>query len=436
MCKVSVLIPIYNAGKYLSACLESAVHQLLDDIEIICINDGSTDESIGILQEYQKQFPQIRILNKKNTGYGHSMNVGIHEANGEYIGIIESDDFAEYDMFSVLYDAAIHFNADIVKSDYYSFKDGEDIYNAVDGINYGTVFSPRKNKTFVMNPPSAIWTSIYRRSFLYDNNIFFLETPGASYQDTSFWIKAILSTERMIAIPRAFIHYRMDNENSSINSMEKVFCICDEFAEIWQFLSERPDIKKEVQFYLPVKQYSLYRWSYNRIANRYRRQFIRRMSQEFSVLAEAGLLREECWPDKDAWRHVQDVIHRPEKVYYETYGKSQECRLYGAALEAELHRAGKLYIYGAGQVARKAIGYLKGKGIVPAGILVSSMAGNPESLLGVEVRAVDTVSPTSDSAVMIAIREQDQYEVLPRLEALGWKHIIALNRTAREALQI
>ena len=95
MPKVSILIPIFNVEKYLRQCLDSAVNQTLKDIEIICINDGSTDSSLEILKEYAKVYNSIKIINKQNTGYGHSMNCGLKLAKGEYIGIIESDDFAD-----------------------------------------------------------------------------------------------------------------------------------------------------------------------------------------------------------------------------------------------------------------------------------------------------------------------------------------------------
>ena len=96
--KVSILVPVYNTERFLAECLDSLVGQTLKEIEIICINDGSTDGSLGILQRYAKDDKRIRILNKKNTGYGDSMNVGLSEATGEYIGIVEPDDFVEFDI--------------------------------------------------------------------------------------------------------------------------------------------------------------------------------------------------------------------------------------------------------------------------------------------------------------------------------------------------
>ena len=102
MPKVSVLVPIYNVEEYLDECLTSIAVQTLKDIEIICINDGSTDNSPRILQKYAKKYSNFIVINKKNSGYGDSMNRGLEKASGEYIGIVESDDFIEFNAFKEL----------------------------------------------------------------------------------------------------------------------------------------------------------------------------------------------------------------------------------------------------------------------------------------------------------------------------------------------
>ena len=100
--KVSVVIPCYNVEKYLHQCLDSVVNQTLKELEIICVNDGSKDSTLAIIQEYAARDDRIRIVDKPNGGYGESMNRGFDLATGEYIGIIESDDYAELDMFEKL----------------------------------------------------------------------------------------------------------------------------------------------------------------------------------------------------------------------------------------------------------------------------------------------------------------------------------------------
>ena len=119
--KVSIVVPIYNVEKYLSQCLESLVNQSLKDIEIICVNDGSTDESAKIIDDFAKRDNRIKVITKENTGYGNSMNQGFDAASGEYLGIVESDDYADRNMFETLYNIAKNNDLDVVKSSYYFY---------------------------------------------------------------------------------------------------------------------------------------------------------------------------------------------------------------------------------------------------------------------------------------------------------------------------
>ena len=121
MTKVSILMPACNVEKFLRECMDSVVGQTLKDIEIICIDDGSKDSTGDILDEYAEQDDRIKVIHKPNSGYGHSMNVGLQNATGEYVGIIETDDFADPDMFEKLYEVAKRTDADVVKSNYYTY---------------------------------------------------------------------------------------------------------------------------------------------------------------------------------------------------------------------------------------------------------------------------------------------------------------------------
>ena len=121
MAKISIVVPVYNVEKYLKKCIESIINQSLQDIEIICVNDGSTDSSLEILNDFASKDKRVVVINKTNSGYGHTMNMGLNTATGEYIGIIESDDFADLRMFEELYKLAKDNDADIVKGDWYNY---------------------------------------------------------------------------------------------------------------------------------------------------------------------------------------------------------------------------------------------------------------------------------------------------------------------------
>ena len=106
MPKVSIIIPVYNVESYIRTCIDSVLAQSLKDLEIICVDDGSTDSSPAILDDYASKDSRVKVIHKPNRGYGHSMNVGYEAATGEYIGIVESDDYILPDMYGTLYDYA------------------------------------------------------------------------------------------------------------------------------------------------------------------------------------------------------------------------------------------------------------------------------------------------------------------------------------------
>ena len=156
MPKLSVLVPIYNVEKYLDECLASLTKQTLKDIEIICINDGSTDNSPKILQKYAKKYPNFVVINKQNSGYGDSMNKGLEKATGEYIGIVESDDFIESDAFKKLYELAHETKADIVKANYfYHSKDGDVLHEVVKNQKLGTPLSLADDTSILLEEPGS-----------------------------------------------------------------------------------------------------------------------------------------------------------------------------------------------------------------------------------------------------------------------------------------
>ena len=119
--KVSIVIPVCNVEQYLTECLNSAVNQTLGDIEIICVNDGSKDSSLEILLDYARRDSRVKVIDKDNAGYGHTMNLGMDMASGEYIGIIESDDYVDLHMYEDLYQIAQENRLDWVKADFNRF---------------------------------------------------------------------------------------------------------------------------------------------------------------------------------------------------------------------------------------------------------------------------------------------------------------------------
>lgn len=102
MPEISVIVPVYNSEKFLKECLDSILSQTYGDLEVICVNDGSTDNSLDILNQYKNSDSRVKVIDKENSGYGASLNMGIDAAQGNYIGIVESDDFIKENMYEEL----------------------------------------------------------------------------------------------------------------------------------------------------------------------------------------------------------------------------------------------------------------------------------------------------------------------------------------------
>lgn len=213
---VSIIVPIYNAEAYLNQCLESIREQTLKDIEIICIDDGSTDESPSIVDAHAAVDDRVTVVHKQNGGYGKGVNTGLDLATGEYVGIVEPDDYVDETMFGSLYDAASHIpeRPDIVKGAYWSVSDADSSDEAMVPARYlhrvqspGRPFTIFDNPEFLFHHPS-IWSAIYRRDFIIENNIRMKELPGASWVDNPWFMETYLDAKSIIYIDKCLYYYR------------------------------------------------------------------------------------------------------------------------------------------------------------------------------------------------------------------------------------
>lgn len=322
---ISILVPIYNVERYLPQCLDSLINQTFTDLEIICINDGSTDHSLDIIKEYQAKDPRIVLLDKPNSGYGDSMNQGLKKAKGEYIGILESDDWLELDAYEKLYQLAEARKPDVVKANYFAEKNGKSTkITAIDPQDSNKILNPRQNPEIFRLAPT-IWTAIYRRSFLKKNRIDFLPTPGASYQDTGFNFKVWAEAESVILTSDAFVHYRLDNINSSVNNPGKMRCVVDEYIEIETYLTERGQFA-ELGSLMAATKFRNYHWNFQRLSPALAQEFYTIMRREFLAAAEEGIL-DRAYFSRSEWFALQMILKHPKLAY---------CLL---RLRAKLHRA-------------------------------------------------------------------------------------------------
>lgn len=220
MAKVSVIIPVYNVEKYLSKCLDSVISQTYRDIEIICVNDGSTDNSAQILAGYANQDDRIKIITKPNGGLFSARHVGMVSATGEYLLFVDSDDWIDTALIEKTLDKICEINADVVIFGAYSVKNS----NVTRGM-YSVNKIPAKFKERILSlkdyednlfrfPPTA-WCKLYRRKFVEDNNIRFQEIKDG--EDQLFYLHMMLAAEKIYVLDDNFYYY-VKNRAGAITS--------------------------------------------------------------------------------------------------------------------------------------------------------------------------------------------------------------------------
>lgn len=313
--RVSVVVPVYNVDRYLRECLDSLKSQTLVDMEFVCVDDGSTDGSLSILREYADADNRFRVISKPNAGYGHTLNRGIEAARGEYLGVVESDDFCAPEMFEALYAKASSDGLDIVRSSYYLYWSSpverrEKVASAPEA-DCGTVFDPRAyRECFFFHP--ALWTMLVRRSLVFDNGLKLLETPGASYQDTSFSFKLWACARRASVVEDAFLFYRQDNEASSINQRGKLECVPEEYRELERFLLEDESRFGDLVPVMMRRKFLAYLWNYGRLAEGLHEEFAGIASAEFRSAAGRGLLDQSLFTS-DEWSDLCLLVRDPAR---------------------------------------------------------------------------------------------------------------------------
>lgn len=241
-CKVSIIMPSLNVAKYIDECMQSALGQTLAEKEIICVDAGSTDGTWEKILSYADNTVykgKIVPLQSGIKSYGYQINLALRAAVGEYIAILETDDYVASDMYEQLYTIGVANNADFVKADYDTFityPDNKRLFDHImlfkdDKGNYGKVLNPGRNLYLYTNDHN-IWKGIYKKQFLLDHGILLNESIGAAFQDIGFTQQVLAKAKKAVYINKSFYRYRIDRKESSINSVEGLKYAYWEFSRL------------------------------------------------------------------------------------------------------------------------------------------------------------------------------------------------------------
>ena len=361
--KVSVIIPVYNTARYLSQCLDSILAQTLTDIEVICVDDGSTDDSPGILRTYAQKDKRLRVITQENTSAGAAAarNVGLVAANGEFVSFLDSDDFFDLTMLEEMNGRAKESGVCVVLCDgnYYDDKLG---VTTVPGAILHTQFVPEKTVFSYRDCPGHIfqlcigsaWNLLLRRDFVLENDLRFQAVHHAD--DLLFASMALIKAKVLTVIEKRFVYYRINIESSqrekksawpdgayvACHALKKALCEAGAYDEVRQSFVNKC-LNYLVWYLDTMKSWEGFRFLWHNMRDKY-----------FADLDIIG-------HDKDYFysSHTYEWIDRimdeePEQWLYERYCSLRHMGIGGHFLFPESHipRGAKIVLYGAGDVGK------------------------------------------------------------------------------------
>lgn len=420
--KISVIVTIHYAEKYLRECLDSVLAQTFSDIEILCMDGGSTDNSPRILKEYAERNGRIRIINDSNTSYGHKVNEGIRQARGEYISVLESDDMYLPDMLQNLYAVVQKYRPDFVNANYLEFYEVDDrryqipvkMYPEQD---YGHLLESGKHPED-MRQILRYWTGIFRKEFLLEKKIWMNESPGASFQDMSFRFltSALAETSYHLDVP--VYCYRADNPFSSVHDPKKAVVIADEFMFLKRELEKRNITDRHIWRHF-------YAWKYNdfcgnlvRFDGEARKALQNRCYQELEIdrtFLEANNIKAYSQNVRELLEKSRNDFEEEIEARYES-GREQQCRrenLYRQLKDC------KIVIFGCGAYGRNVLDYL-----YSVARCICCLTDNKQELWNTIVKGHEVLSPVETvrryaDALYIVANKLHAQDIMRQLQDMG-----------------
>jgi glycosyltransferase involved in cell wall biosynthesis len=280
------VVPVYNIENYLKKCLDSLINQTLEDIEIICVNDGSTDNSLAILEDYASKDKRIKIITQKNGGLSAARNTGLKYINGEYTSFIDSDDWIEIDTYESLYSFAKSKNLDILMFPFSFYNENTaEVYKTqytslevVDSHLDNKIFTYTDVKDVLFKIAHSPVNKIYKSSYLSDIDAHFKD--GLNYEDLAFFFPTFINAKRISIIRKPLYFYRIRDESISTSGGEGSYDIFKILSIFLDFMKEKnifEELKQEILMYLIVN----IKFVYLRLNEKYRNEFFKLIEDDY-----------------------------------------------------------------------------------------------------------------------------------------------------------
>lgn len=380
--KVSIILPSLNVAGYIEEAITSARDQSLSEIEIICVDAGSNDGTCEIVEQQASLDDRIVVINSPVRSYGYQVNAGIDAAHGEYIAILETDDYVDRQMYESLYDLASSQDYDYVKCDYDTYAEDENgdrvfVTRSVgrNRVMYESPFNPLEYPEIAFDD-WYLWNGIYRADFLKKENIRFSETPGAAFQDIGFLHKTTSRASSVRYLDRSLYRYCVSRPEASSRSDRTLIFIRQEYALI------ADDMEPKLLYRRMAKSFTraCMDCSDAFICSEEANVIIRWFRDKLVKAQHDGYVSSEMLPA--GLRRTYEVLIDPKKDYTEyRLEKARQMRDF-------LGEGHPVVIFGCGNYGRDALEYIR-----TLGCIVTSFMDNSDDLWGRSIGSITVESP-------------------------------------------
>ncbi len=405
--RFSIIIPVYNAAKYLKVCLDSIIGQTYKDFEIICINDASTDNSLEILKSYSEKYHEIHIIDNHENKGPSCRNDGLIYAKGDYILFVDSDDYISKNTLQICnerlknrnvdileFGCKVVFEHDCIQDNFISIEEYvTEINTSITGLQW---FSLRFNEKKYLG---VIWAKVFNRRFLSENNISFYE--GIFHEDELFLIHCLIKAQRVISCTERLYIYRRRNasvttQKSKIKNLDSYVIVLNEVSALW-----KDEVDKEVQAAIKV----------------YKKMLLKRIKYLMITYPEHNKMLLGKSKDQELFNQIyaMDCTFIREKKSF---------------TEKELVNINKyksVLVYGAGAVAIEVLQLLEENRIFAKGVVVTQKTINEDTIMGYKVEQIDEwVGEKENVLVIVAVSKKKQPEIVENLQRIQFKNILCI----------
>ena len=405
---VSIIIPVYNTGKYLGECLDSVLKQTYSDIEVICVDDASTDNALLILEKYAAQDNRLQIIRKKvNEGPSSARNTGFSMAKGKYLYFLDSDDYIELNAVEELYKYAeifltdcIYFNSRVI-SEAETFGVGPNLKYGLRDANKkvfdGVTLFKLLNKNRVYD--SVVWRQFWRRNYLVENKLEFMEEMRTS-EDVPFSIKAMLGSQRAMIVDEVYHTYRKrEGSITTESSLTKLVSLFKGYCLILDF------------------------WKNNHYDNQ-TNEFLNERLKQMLINAKRIYKKVKREVNRNYFSGIEQ--HLFETLVIQEY--EQYLNMVDAEKIKEICKFKYVIVYGAYLYAAEVVEMLERKGVRITSLAVTQMHEKAEGIGEIPIHEIRDLCYMKDNAIVIlGIRERNRQDVIRTLEKYGFMNYISLD---------